>query len=638
MFLRTISVWALLVTGVAAQETPIYYDYLENGTLRGGRVMLDRSNPDHRREFGLDPEEGTTALVLPYTTIRNNGPSSNRIDIALVGDGYTAAEMSAYATHAGNVNNSFFAQEPWSAYSTYFNVHRVDVSSAESGVDEIDLNIFHNTALDMAYGCFGIDRLLCINVSKAHQAAASAPAYEEILALANSTRYGGAGYPGDEIGTLAGNNGSAVEIALHEFGHAFADLADEYDYGDGATYSGPEFIEPNASIFNAAQQTSMSSKWYLWMNLANVDAFQGAAYNQFGVYRPTFNSKMRSLNRPYEQVNVEQLVLSMYEIVSPIDNATPSSPTPLSQLTTLFVTPLAPNDHTLSVQWAVDGLDVAGATGTAFRLADQWPAPGIYTVSVTVRDMTTRVRDEGARNALMTQSRQWQVEVPDCGAVAAVQGEPDPLGKSRFISFVPGNAGKQSALRVRLTSLHHPDPPYAGGVATDFSSYEGEYRWVGPPAQFAESSSNPEPFYSASLQCTPHFRDWSTVGLLHVTGPEIVPSSIYEVRAILDACDSGVEASFSSAMTLATTRWADIEAPFNPPSANTQPDLGDVSALVNKFKNVAGAPIKARALLAGGDASGNIDLSNNISFAHISACVDAFKGAAYPHTGPEACP
>lgn len=627
----------------AAQESPIYYDYVEGDTLKGGRVMIDRSNPEHRRVFGLDAEEGGVAVVLPFTTIRNNGPSSNRVDIVLVGDGYTGAELGAYAAHAGNVNNSFFAQEPFAAYSTYFNVHRVDVTSVDSGVDEIDNNVFRNTALDMAYGCFNIERLLCISVFKAKQAANSAPQWEQILALANSTRYGGAGYPGDEIGTLAGINSSAVEIALHEFGHAFADLADEYDYGDGATYTGSEPLETNVSIYTAAEQVSMQTKWHLWMNLANVDAFQGAYYNQFGVYRPTFNSKMRSLSRPFEQVNIEQLVLSMYEIVSPIDQASPPSATPILQTQSLFVTPLTPNDHTLEVQWSVDGEAVPGATATTFRMADHAFNPGTYTVSVTVRDTTSRVRDEAAREALMTDSRSWLVEVPDCALVEAVTADPDSDGKNRFISVTGGTAGLRTALRVKLTSLHHPDPPYSGGVATDFSSFEGQVRWVGPPSQYVESTTNPQPFISASLQCEPHYMDWSTVGLVHITGSQVVPSSIYSVDVLLDGCDGAAEASFSEPLAVSTTRWGDVFAPFNPPDGSVQPDVADIGALVNKFRSAPGAPIKARAMLAGapGNPSGEISdtmLSQDLGFSHISACVDAFRGVPYPYSGPVACP
>ena len=634
--------WLVMLAPALGQESPVYYDYVENGVLTGGRVMVDRANPEHRRVFGLDPEAGAAALVHPFTTIRNSGPTSNRVDIVLLGDGYTAAELGAYATHAGNVNTSFFAQEPFAAYATYFNVHRVDVTSAESGVDEIDNGIFRNTALDMAYGCFGIDRLLCISVFKAQQAAGSAPQWEQILALANSTRYGGAGYPGDEIGTLAGINASAVEIALHEFGHAFADLADEYDYGDGATYTGPEPFETNVSIYTAPQQVAMQTKWHLWVDLPGVESFQGAYYNQFGIYRPTFNSKMRSLGATFQQVNVEQLVLSMYEIVSPIDDATPASATALSQLETLFVTPLAPTDHALAVQWAVDGVDVAGATGPTFRLADHAPAPGIYDVSVTVRDTTTRVRDEAARDALMTATRQWQVEVPDCQAVEPVQGDPNPIGKNRFLSFMFIGPADRGAVRVKLESLHHPDPPYAGGPAADFSSFEGQHRWVGPPTQYFESSTSEQSFYAASLQCMPHYMDWSTVGLVHVTGPEIVPSSSYQIQALVDGCDAGVESNFSAPILAVTARWADVAGPFNPPDASVQPDISDVSALVDKFRNTPAALTKVRGLLAG--APGNIFgaitpdvLSVDFGFSHISSCVDAFRGVPYPYT-IQACP
>lgn len=130
--------------------------------------------------------------------------------------------------------------------------------------------------------------------------------------------------------------------------------------------------------------------------------------------------------------------------------------------------------------------------------------------------------------------------------------------------------------------------------------------------------------------------------MLHVTGSAIVPSSMYEVTNVGAAC-MGIESTCTAVsvpVQVATTRWADVETPFNPPSGTTQPDLGDVSAMVNKFKSTPGAPIKARALLAGDDAFGNISTSTlglDLGFGQIAACVDAFKGKPYPHT-IEACP
>lgn len=227
--------------------------------------------------------------------------------------------------------------------------------------------------------------------------------------------------------------------------------------------------------------------------------------------------------------------------------------------------------------------------------------------------------------------------------VAVVPDPADPIAdatdKTRFISFTIPPEGGETALRVNLVSLHHVVPPYTGGPSVPFISFEGEVRWVGPPVAYQETNSNPTVFYAAHVQCTPHYQDWSTVGLLHVTGSAITPSSLYEVENVAASC-MGVEANctaVSTAVEIGTTRWGDVEIPYNPPSATLQPDLADVSALLNKFRNAPGAPIKARALLLGGDLMGSIDISTEFSFIHIAACVDAFRGKNYPHLIEE-CP
>lgn len=389
----------------------IYYDTLENGRLTGGKVVVDSEDPEFRNAFGLNAQSNVGG-GWSSTTVLDNGPVTNRVDIVMLGDGYTHAQMPNYATHVNSVIFGFFAQEPFLAYKPYFNVHRVDVISNQSGVDEIDLGIYRDTALNMAYGCFNIDRLICIDIGLAQSAAQSAPDVQQILALANSTRYGGAGYSDYNIGTMAGNNSASIEIALHEFGHAFADLADEYDYADGEVYNGPEPIEANISIYNASAQINQQRKWWRWMNLANVDTFEGAAYNEFGIYRPTNNSKMRALSRPFEQVNVEQLVLNIYKIVKPIDNATESTVTPVLACNEFFVDPMQPSDHALSVQWSIDGIPVSGATGLTFTPSSTLPSLGLHTLSVQVMDNTTRVRDESLRAQWMSETRSWTIVVP----------------------------------------------------------------------------------------------------------------------------------------------------------------------------------------------------------------------------------
>lgn len=221
------------------------------------------------------------------------------------------------------------------------------------------------------------------------------------------------------------------------------------------------------------------------------------------------------------------------------------------------------------------------------------------------------------------------------------QSDPSGIQKTRFISTMipPANvasSGQQTALRVVLQSLHHVDPPYTSGPGADFSAFEGEVRWVGPPTAYTESSSNPTEFHAATLQCMPFYQDWSTVGLLHVTGSEIVPSSVYTVQNVSVSCQGNEAgcAQVSELLEVATNRWADIVAAFSPPDNSSQPDFADISALVNKFRSDPGAPIKVQALLAGDMP----DLDGDVDFTQIAAAVDAFRGMGYPHSGPSTCP
>jgi len=280
----------------------------------------------------------------------------------------------------------------------------VDVTSTDSGVDNDPVQgVQKQTALDMTYWCGGTDRLLCVNVGKANNQAANAPDVDSILALANSGTYGGAGY--SDLGTLAGHNSSAIEIALHEFGHSFADLADEYDYGGPATYSGPEPSEANVTKSDEAEIQALQKKWWRWLDLANVGAFEGAKYSRFGIYRPTNNSKMRSLDRPFQQVNTERLVRHIYGFVHPIDAATPPGTYPLDA--DFFVDPLDPVGHALDVQWYLDGVPIPGATATSFDAGTLGLPGGSHELYVEVVDNTPMVRNPEIRATWMTDGRSW---------------------------------------------------------------------------------------------------------------------------------------------------------------------------------------------------------------------------------------
>jgi hypothetical protein len=197
---------------------------------------------------------------------------------------------------------------------------------------------------------------------------------------------------------------------LHEFGHSFGKLADEYDYGSG-TYTGPEPSQINVSIYSAQQQTDLQTKWYRWLDLPNVDTYEGAIYCKYGIYRPTYNSKMRSLDWPFEQVNDEQFIFKIYENVSIIDDSTPLSEEPISGYTDFYVVPVEPTPNTIDIQWYIDGQPVSDANAETFSPNISTLTVGLHEVLVTVTDNTSMVRNEIKRAQLMTKSLQWQINV-----------------------------------------------------------------------------------------------------------------------------------------------------------------------------------------------------------------------------------
>jgi len=244
--------------------------------------------------------------------------------------------------------------------------------------------------------------------------------------------------------------------------------------------------------------------------------------------------------------------------------------------------------------------------------------------------------------------------VPDeCQPPPMPQPDLFPYNKTRVVSVsVPSVAttqpGAQTAIRFRLIDLQNPDPPNAATAPPpNFSAFEagatctdpaGCARWVGEANTFRESQENPEGegFKAARLQCTPYYRDWTTEGLVHVVGAELMPSSTYHVEVVAADC-AGSETScslISPYNILTTARYGDVAPLYNPPETESQPDALDVVALVDKFKDVAGAPRKTFTQL-----QPNVpELNNDVSALDIVTGVEAFRGLAYPFSGPCPCP
>ncbi|MBY0112793.1 MAG: hypothetical protein K2Y21_08230 [Phycisphaerales bacterium] len=368
--------------------------------------------------FRLDTRTGQE--LAPF---EDRGVANNRVNIVTVGDGYLSTQQATYNTHVTNAINRLFSYEPFRTYQNYFQVFRVNVISTVQGVsNDPTQGIVRNTPLGMNFWCSGIERLLCVDVSACYQYAANAPQpYDQILAVANSTKYGGAGYTTNEVGTYAGGNSSAALVAIHELGHSFGNLADEYDYGGNSTYVGSEPVEPNSSKLASAAMAAQQKKWYQWLNVNTagfdgpVSTYEGSSYSQFGVYRPSPDSMMRVLGPSFNLPSAESIIQSIYQVVKPIDGPpSPSTATVLNPTSTAGITLMTTVNNPLSVQWLLNGTPIPGATATSFNVASINLRKGSSTLGVRVVDNTFMVKNALFRASKMTQTLTWQMPVAPC--------------------------------------------------------------------------------------------------------------------------------------------------------------------------------------------------------------------------------
>jgi hypothetical protein len=226
----------------------------------------------------------------------------------------------------------------------------------------------------------------------------------------NDPEYGGSG---GSVGVASLNPG-AIELALHEMGHTLGLLADEYAGDSGPSCNASS--EPRE--VNATKESRRDLlKWRHWVAgtapLPTADSrpgvpglYEGGRYCDKGIYRPTFDSKMRSLGRPFEAINTEQLVKRFYNWVSPLDASEPTATTLTlapGQTQSFRVTTPVP----LSVQWLVDGQ--ARGAGSEFLLAAALLNPGLHTIEAVIQDTTARVRNDPGQ--VLLERRRWSVRV-----------------------------------------------------------------------------------------------------------------------------------------------------------------------------------------------------------------------------------
>jgi hypothetical protein len=175
--------------------------------------------------------------------IEKNGDPAAKVDLLLLGDGYTAAERKKFEGDARRMAGHLFATPPFKERRRDFNVWGLCPAARESGVSRPSTGVHRAAPLGTTYDAFGSERYVLTFDNRALRRAASFAPYDFVEVLVNSRTYGGGGIFG-QYGTVAADSVWAPYLFVHEFGHHFAGLADEYFTSPVAYLPPAKRVEP----------------------------------------------------------------------------------------------------------------------------------------------------------------------------------------------------------------------------------------------------------------------------------------------------------------------------------------------------------------------------------------------------------
>jgi len=252
--------------------------------------------------YFIRPEQ---RLVFPTYDAMVNGDPSVRIDIAILPEGYTAAEMDLFRSDCDKFARELFKFSPFKENQAKFNIRGILAPSAESGTDIPGNGTWKRTILNSRFYTFDSERYLMTFDNKSVRDLAANVPYDQIYILVNSSKYGG-GAIYNHYNTSVNSNSSSAKIFVHELGHGFAGLADEYD--DGSTAFNdmyPLTTEPWEA--NLTTLVDFESKWRGMLppntpvptplnneNPLQIGVYEGGGYVAKGIYRPATDCLMRS--------------------------------------------------------------------------------------------------------------------------------------------------------------------------------------------------------------------------------------------------------------------------------------------------------------------------------------------------------
>lgn len=245
--------------------------------------------------------------VTPYTVVQEADDPSHCIHIAYLAEGYTEEEMDVFLKDVNIAVEALFAHDPFKSMRSRFNIVAVQAPSAESGTSEPSKGIWRNTALKSHFDTFYSNRYLTtLHLKTMHDWLAGTP-YEHIIVLVNTSEYGGGGILNSYNLSMT-HHEMFRPVVVHEFGHSFAGLADEYAYDQEQIPMYPHDVEPWEP--NITTLADFSKKWQSMVakgtpiptpikaGKESAGLYEGAGYSLKGVYRAYPDCRMRTNENP----------------------------------------------------------------------------------------------------------------------------------------------------------------------------------------------------------------------------------------------------------------------------------------------------------------------------------------------------
>lgn len=294
-------------------EQSIQFPYPKKTVILIIEKRIDYQNWTELFRYNLNPTDKLIQeiepLKVPVKIISKSAKPEKAIDIAVIAEGYLAEDQSKFYNDAQKLAENLLTHEPFSKYKNRINIYAIAAISVDSGISKPLNSDWKNTVVGSNFYTFYESRYLTtLNIFKVHDLASLVP-YDAIYILANTKTYGGGGIY-NLYALTAADNELATQVTVHEFGHSFAGLADEYFYDKDVldkTYDiTKEPWEPNITSL-----VQFDTKWKTQLpegtqiptplkaeNKLKIGVFEGAGYLTKGMYRSYFDCRMRTNEAP----------------------------------------------------------------------------------------------------------------------------------------------------------------------------------------------------------------------------------------------------------------------------------------------------------------------------------------------------